>query len=207
MLVVNLQNGSLCNGSLGKVVAFETRYEASRDSDVELAQVRTAADEESDSDDSDDDIIATDASGTPISGPAKIKKVKNAKARIPVPPPPVNHPQIFQSSMTRPSPWDRTPAAPRDDGTPWPVVEFITGERLLMVPHDFEEQKFAKGRIIVEATRTQVPLILAWALSVHKSQGQTLTRVKIDLQRTFEKVESARRFELPPFNDLCSIFV
>ncbi|KAL7412222.1 hypothetical protein BDY24DRAFT_342141, partial [Mrakia frigida] len=26
----------------------------------------------------------------------------------------------------------------------------------------------------------------AWALSVHKSQGQTLERVRVDLQRTFE---------------------
>lgn len=33
----------------------------------------------------------------------------------------------------------------------------------------------------------QVPFILAWALSVHKSQGQTLERVKVDLRRTFEK--------------------
>ena len=35
--------------------------------------------------------------------------------------------------------------------------------------------------------RLQIPLILAWALSVHKSQGQTLERVKVDLRRTFEK--------------------
>jgi ATP-dependent DNA helicase PIF1 len=33
----------------------------------------------------------------------------------------------------------------------------------------------------------QVPLILAWALSVHKSQGQTLERVKVDMKSTFEK--------------------
>jgi len=39
----------------------------------------------------------------------------------------------------------------------------------------------------VEATRGQVPLILAWAISIHKSQGQTLERVRIDLTRTFEK--------------------
>lgn len=105
--------------------------------------------------------------------------------------------------MTRPSPWDHRPSTtpatdPRNDGIPWPVVQFVTGERVLMIPHEFEEQIFARGRIRVLATRSAVPLILAWALSVHKSQGQTLTRVKIDLQRTFEKGEDGRNLPALP---------
>lgn len=66
----------------------------------------------------------------------------------------------------------------------WPVVRFTNGRKVLCIPFEFTVVNASGG---VEAKRDQVPLILAWALSVHKSQGQTIERVKVDLGKTFEK--------------------
>jgi len=67
----------------------------------------------------------------------------------------------------------------------WPVVKFTNSEELVVTPVDFTVNN-GDGRTMM-ARRFQLPLILAWALSVHKSQGQTLERVRVDLRRTFEK--------------------
>ena len=65
----------------------------------------------------------------------------------------------------------------------WPVVRFAaTGQVRVMGP---EEWVIEEGRRQV-AKRTQVPLGLAWALSVHKSQGMTLDRVESDLSKAFD---------------------
>ncbi|TVY35403.1 ATP-dependent DNA helicase [Lachnellula subtilissima] len=73
-------------------------------------------------------------------------------------------------------------------GRIYPVVEFIladgTVRRMLMMP---EEWKIELPSGEIQAQRQQLPLILAWALSIHKAQGQTLERVKIDLKKIFEK--------------------
>jgi hypothetical protein len=66
----------------------------------------------------------------------------------------------------------------------WPMVRFTSGRELLCAAVSFSVEGFMGN---IEAHRFQVPLILAWALSIHKSQGQTLARVKVDLGYVFEK--------------------
>lgn len=73
----------------------------------------------------------------------------------------------------------------------WPYVRFLlqdgTTRDVLIQPETWKIEDH-EGR--TEASRSQVPLILAWALSIHKSQGQTLEWVKVDLTRIFEKGQS-----------------
>lgn len=70
----------------------------------------------------------------------------------------------------------------RDDA--FPLVQFTTGHLLLCSPINFTVENLRGG---VEARRIQVPLALSYAMSIHKAQGQTLSRVRVDLDRIFEK--------------------
>ena len=73
-------------------------------------------------------------------------------------------------------------------GRKWPLVCFVLAdgtERHLLCHPEAWKIELPNGEI--QAQRQQIPLILAWALSIHKAQGQTLQRVKVDLGRVFEK--------------------
>jgi len=66
-------------------------------------------------------------------------------------------------------------------GTEYPVVEFKNGKVMTMSPDTWELRDGDKKR----AGITQIPLRLAWAITVHKSQGMTLDAAKIDLRKAF----------------------
>lgn len=65
--------------------------------------------------------------------------------------------------------------------TEYPIVEFKNGKEVSMIPDSWELRDGDKKR----ASITQIPLRLAWAITVHKSQGMTLDAARIDLRKAF----------------------
>lgn len=67
-------------------------------------------------------------------------------------------------------------------GTNYPEVELSDGRVITITPLEWAVEEGGKAR----AKITQLPLRLAWAITVHKSQGMSMDRAAIDLSRAFE---------------------
>ncbi|CAD6887500.1 unnamed protein product [Tilletia controversa] len=72
-----------------------------------------------------------------------------------------------------------------EEGPEFPYVFFPQTNRYLLCKPDSWKNEDNMGEVLAE--RHQVPLILAWAMSIHKAQGQTIPCCRIDLRRIFEK--------------------
>lgn len=62
------------------------------------------------------------------------------------------------------------------------TIETIAGKRIILNPVSWsiEEDGKTKAEII------QIPLRLAWAITIHKSQGMSLDAIEVDLSKSFE---------------------
>lgn len=63
-----------------------------------------------------------------------------------------------------------------------PVIRTVTGKRIVIPRASWKVEEDGK----VKAEILQYPLRLAWAITVHKSQGMSLDAVEVDLSKSFE---------------------
>lgn len=68
-----------------------------------------------------------------------------------------------------------------EEVTNLPIVQLQNGKKITMGMDTWELREGTKKR----ASISQIPLRLAWAITVHKSQGMTLDAARIDLRRAF----------------------
>ena len=73
--------------------------------------------------------------------------------------------------------------------TGYPIVKFNNDKIIVITPEIWSSEKFdkTKGQIKVEASIEQIPLILSWAMTIHKSQGMTLDKIKCNLANVFSE--------------------
>ena len=93
------------------------------------------------------------------------------------------------------------------DETKLPIVKLSNG---YIVKVEYEDWTIESDTGKIQAKISQIPLKLAWAITIHKSQGMTLDAAQIDLSKTFEvgqgyvalsRIKNIEGLKLMGFND------
>ena len=69
-----------------------------------------------------------------------------------------------------------------DEKSSWPLVNLYSGGIVMASPDDWTVEEDGKKLAVI----SQIPLRLAWAITIHKSQGMSLDSAIIDLSKCFE---------------------
>lgn len=92
-------------------------------------------------------------------------------------------------------------------GSGYPLVKTLSGEKIEATPESWKIEE--NGELLADIT--QVPLRLAWAITVHKSQGMSLDAAELDLRHCFvpgmgyvalSRVRTLDGIKLTGFNDM-----
>ena len=90
----------------------------------------------------------------------------------------------------------------------FPVVKFESGKKYVMTPVEFSSEIDKLGK----AERIQVPLNLAWAITIHKSQGMSIDRLVVKIDDCFaegqayvalSRATSKHGLQIQGFTDRC----
>ncbi len=96
------------------------------------------------------------------------------------------------------------------DDDRFPIVKIFSGEKITVLPETWVIEEDGE----VKADIRQVPLRLAWAITVHKSQGLSLDVAEVDLSKAFtpgmgyvalSRVRSLRGLSLKGFNEMALV--
>jgi len=69
----------------------------------------------------------------------------------------------------------------------YPIVEFLNGTTIVIKPIKFNlHHTLPNGKIKIVGYAVQIPLKIAYALTIHACQGSTLDCARVDLRETFE---------------------